>query len=125
MHRRDLLTRKERLDCRREPIVQRAEQRGGWNRVAEVVVEEVAQAAGRLQFRHVGMQIQAIEAPDGERHVVVDNGRDVGRHQTLLGGMVDDGTARRTPMLASVPTSSVTLRLKPPSLTNRHETSSV
>ena len=38
--------------------------------------------------------IQAIEAPDGERHVVVDNGRDVGRHQTLLGGKVDDGTPR-------------------------------
>jgi hypothetical protein len=47
-------------------------------------VEEVAQAAGRLELWHVGVQIHAIDAPDFERHVVTDNVGDVGRHQNLL-----------------------------------------
>jgi hypothetical protein len=55
-------------------------------------VEEIAQAAGRLQLGHIGVQIQAIDTADRERYVLADNVGDVGRHQILLGGKVDDGT---------------------------------
>src|SRR5713101_405514 len=50
----------------------------------QVVVEEVAQTARRLQLGHVGVQIHAIDAADFERDVVTDNVGDVGRHQNLL-----------------------------------------
>src|SRR5205823_5821892 len=74
----------ERMDAGDEVIVSGFEQRRGRNGVAEVVVEEVAQASGRLQLWHVGVQIHAIDAPDFERDVVTDNVGDVGRHQNLL-----------------------------------------
>ena len=50
----------------------------------QVVVEEVAQAAGRLELGHVGVQIDPVDAPDFERDVVTDNVGDVGHHQNLL-----------------------------------------
>jgi hypothetical protein len=49
-----------------------------------MVPQEVAQAAGCLQLRHVGMQIQAIDATDREGHVLADNVGDVGCDQNLL-----------------------------------------
>jgi hypothetical protein len=54
--------------------------------IAEVVVQEVAQAAERLELGHVGVQIHAVNTPDLKRHVVTDNTGDVGRHSDLLGG---------------------------------------
>jgi hypothetical protein len=52
--------------------------------MAQVVVEEVAQASRGLELGHVGVQVQTIDAPDLERHVLADNAVDVGRHQNLL-----------------------------------------
>jgi hypothetical protein len=102
----------ERVDRRQEAVQHRPEQGGRGDRIPQVIVEEVAQTTGRLELGHVGMQVEPVDTADGERHVLADNIGDVGRHQTLLGGMVDDGTARRTPVIASVPTSSpVKLRL--------------
>src|SRR5262245_37163345 len=54
-------------------------------RVSEVVVEEVAQAPGRLEPGHVGVQIDPVDTPDLQRDVVTDNVGDVGRHRDLLG----------------------------------------
>jgi hypothetical protein len=55
-------------------------------------VEEVAQAAGRLELGHVGVQIQAVDAPDFEADVMTDNVSDVGRHGDLLGRESHEGT---------------------------------
>ena len=52
--------------------------------MSQVVVEEIAQPAGRLELGHVSMQVETIDAPHFERHVVTDNVSDVGRHQNLL-----------------------------------------
>jgi hypothetical protein len=89
---RDAIAARKRGDGGHEAIVERFEARGRRDRVAQVLLEKVAEAARRLELGHPGMQIQAVNAPDFERHVLADNGGDVGRHQTLLGGKVDDGT---------------------------------
>jgi hypothetical protein len=56
------------------------------DQIPEVIVEEVAQAAGRLQLGHVRMQIQAVDTPNLKGDVVADNVGDVGHHTDLLGG---------------------------------------
>ena len=94
LHGRNVVLAHERLDRGQEPVMHRPEECWRWDRISEVIVEEVAQATGRLQLGHVGVQIQAVDTADRERHVLTDNVGDVGRHQTLLGGMVDDGTPR-------------------------------
>jgi hypothetical protein len=89
----------ERLDGGDEAIVSWFDQGGRRHGVAEIVVEEVAQAAGRLELGHIGVQIHAVNAPDLERHVVTDNVGDVGRHRDLLSQKSDEGTpagARRS-----------------------------
>ena len=60
--------------------------------MSEVVPQKVAEPAGRLQLRHVPLQIDAIETAHRERDVILDNGLDVGRHSILLGGKIEDGT---------------------------------
>jgi hypothetical protein len=55
-------------------------------------MEEVAETTGRLQLGHVGVQVHAIDAADFQRHVLADNGVDVGRHRDLLGRKSDDST---------------------------------
>jgi hypothetical protein len=75
----------ELLDRGHEAVVPWLQQRGGRYRVPEIIVEEVAQAARRLQPGHVGVQIHAVNAADFERHVLADNGVGVGRHRNLLG----------------------------------------
>jgi hypothetical protein len=65
-------------------IVSRLEQRWRGHRMTQVVVEEVAQATGRLELGHVRVQINAVDAPNLERDVLTDNVGDVGRHQNLL-----------------------------------------
>ena len=64
---------RELLDRGDETIVSRFQQRGRRHRVAQIVVEEVAQAAGCLELGHVRVQIQPVEAPDLEGDVVTDN----------------------------------------------------
>ena len=68
-----------------------------------MVVQEVAQAAGRLELGHVGVQIQTVDAANLERHVLADNRVDVGRHRTLLAGKADDGTPPGTPSQLTTP----------------------
>ena len=68
---------------RDEAIVQRRKQRRRRNRMAQVIVQEVAQPARRLQLRHVGVQVQPVDAANRQGHVVADKLVDVG-HQRLL-----------------------------------------
>ena len=77
----DRVASRKRGDRGHEAIMERLEERGRGNRVAEVFLEEVAEPARRLELGHPRMQIQAIDAPNLERHVLADNGGDVGRHQ--------------------------------------------
>jgi hypothetical protein len=57
----------------------------------QVVVEEVAETARRLQLGHVGVQIR--DRCSGLRAcVLADNGVDVGRHRDLLGRKSDQGS---------------------------------
>jgi hypothetical protein len=105
------------FDGRHESIVHRLEQRRRRDRIAEIITQEVAEAAGRLQLGHVRVQIQPVEAPHFERDVVTDNIGDVGRHRTLLGGKVDDGTppgARRSCIGPNIkrPRSGRTLKVR-------------
>ena len=85
-HERHVLLVGELLDRGDEAIVERLEQGRRGHRMSQMVVQEVAQAAGRLELGHVGVQVQAIDAPDFERHVLTDNVGDVGRHRNLLAG---------------------------------------
>jgi hypothetical protein len=78
------LRRGKLLDRRGESVVHRLEERGGRNRVAEVIAQEVAKTAGGLQLRQIGMQIEAVDAADLQRDVVTDNVSDVGFHRNLL-----------------------------------------
>src|SRR5262249_13407367 len=94
---RDAVTLGEALDGANEPIMQRLEQRRRWNRMAEVFLQEETETPRGLQLRHPRVQVQAINAADLERHVLADNGSDVGRHRTLLGGKSDDGTPPGAP----------------------------
>jgi hypothetical protein len=89
---RDAVMLGETLDGADEPIVERFEQRRRWNRMAEVFLQEETETPRGLQLRHPRVQVQAINTADLERHVLADNGSDVGRHRTLLGGKSDDGT---------------------------------
>ena len=54
--------------------------------MAQVIAEEVAQAAGRLQLRHVGVQIEAVETANGQGHVVANKLVDVGHRRLLWRG---------------------------------------
>ena len=83
-----------RLDGVHQAVVHRAKQRGRGNRMPQMIAQEVAQAARCLKLGHVALQVDAIEAPHRQCHVIPDNAVDVGRHQTLLGRKVDDGTPR-------------------------------
>ena len=83
-HLRNVVAPDELVDGVDKVVVQGAKQRTRQNRVTEIAVQEVAQAAGCLQLRHIGVQVQAVNAADLERHVVADNVSDVGRHRNLL-----------------------------------------
>jgi hypothetical protein len=102
-HDLETLRRRKRLNGRDEAIVAGFEE--GWRRhgIAEMVVQEVAQAAGRLELGHVGVQIQTVDTLDFERHVLTDNRVDVGRHRILLAGKADDGTPSGTPRPLTTP----------------------
>jgi hypothetical protein len=63
--------------------------------MAEVIPQEVAETTRCLKLGHLALQVDAIEAPNRQCHVIPDNAVDVGRHATLLGGKVDDGTLPR------------------------------
>jgi hypothetical protein len=89
---RNALALSERMDAGDEVIVSWLDQGGRRYRVAENVMKEVAQAAGCLELGHVGMQVEPVDTAHRERDVLADNVRDVGRHRTLRGGKVDDGT---------------------------------
>ena len=54
----------KRPDGGDKAVVSRFEQRGRGHGMTQVVVEEVAEPAGRLQLGHVGVQIQPIDAAD-------------------------------------------------------------
>src|SRR5262249_15440124 len=54
------------------------------HRVAEVVVQEVAQAARSLELGHVTLHVEAVDTPHLERNMLTDNRVDVGHHQNLL-----------------------------------------
>ena len=111
----------ERLDRRQEPVMHRPEECWRGNRIPTVIVEEVAHATGRLERGHVGVQVEPVDTADRERHVLADNVGDVGRHRTLLGGKVDDGTPQgRRRWWTSVHHFPVKLRLKP--ITTRFDT---
>jgi hypothetical protein len=83
-----------RFDCVHKVVVHRAEQRRRGNRMPEMIAQEVAEAARGLQLGHIALQVDPIEAPHRQRHVIPDNALDVGHHTTLLGRKVDDGTPR-------------------------------
>jgi hypothetical protein len=72
------------LDRRGEAVVHRFEQGGRGNRMAEMIAQEVTEAAGRLQLGHIRVQIEPVEAAHFERDMVTDNVGDVGRHRNLL-----------------------------------------
>ena len=93
----ETLPRRKLLDRGDEAIVTRFQQGRRRHRRAKIVVQEVAQAAGRLELGHVGVQIHTVDAANLERDVLADNRVDVGRHRTLLAGKADDGTPSGTP----------------------------
>jgi hypothetical protein len=84
VHERNVTIVRTLLDGRDQAVMSRLEQRRRGHRMAQVVVEEMAQTAGCLELGHVGVQVEAIDAPHFERDVVTDNVGDVGRHQNLL-----------------------------------------
>src|SRR5712691_1425793 len=92
LHGGNAVLARERLDRCQEPVMDWPEECGRGDRIPEVIVEEVAQATRCLQLRHVGMQVEPVDTAHRERDVLADNVRDVGRHRTLLGGKVNDGT---------------------------------
>jgi hypothetical protein len=83
-HHGNARTLDEAVDRGDEAVVHRLEEGRRRNGVAKMIPQEVAEPAGRLQLGSVGVQIQAIDAADFERHVLTDNGGDVGRHWNLL-----------------------------------------
>ena len=93
-HDLEMLPCRKLLDRGDEAIMPGFEQGGRRHGSTEIVVQEVAQAAGRLELGHIGVQIHPVNATDFERHVLADNRVDVGRHRTLLAGKADDGILR-------------------------------
>ena len=114
---RDVLRGRVGLDRRDQPIEHRREQRRRRNRMAQVIAEEVAQPARRLQLRHVRVEVQAIETANGQGHMVANKLVDVGHRRLLLAKKSPDATPRgvRRGRPTSAPTLlfPVKLRLKP------------
>jgi hypothetical protein len=75
-----------------EAVEHGQEQRRGGDRMAPVIAEEVAQAAGRLELRHVGVQVEAVETANGQGHVVANKLVDVGHQRLLLAKKSPDAT---------------------------------
>ena len=84
----------ERVDRRKKAVMDGPEEGRRRDRIPEMIVEEVAQATGRLERGHVGVQIQAVDTPDRKRHVLADNVGDVGRHRGPFVGRSTMGPRR-------------------------------
>ena len=83
---RNLLRRGECLNRADKSIEHGAEQRWRRNRMAQMILEEVAQSARRLELRHVRMEVQAIETANGQGHMVANKLVDVGHRRLLWRG---------------------------------------
>ena len=82
------------LDGADEAVQHRRKQRGRRDRMAQVIPKEVAQPTRRLQLGHVGVQVQPVETPNGQGHVVANKLVDVGHRRLLLAKKSPDATPR-------------------------------
>jgi hypothetical protein len=82
---RDQVAASKCRDVLDEAIVQWAKDRRRSDAVAEMIAQESAELAARLQPWHVAVKVQTVNARGGQRHVVAQYGGDAGgRHRRRL-----------------------------------------
>ena len=80
------------FDRAHEPIEHGREQRRRRDGMAQVIAEEVAQPARGLQLRQVGVEIEAVQATNGQGHMVANKLVHVGHRRLLLAKKSPDAT---------------------------------